>query len=345
MNFTPPPDKRIARLIDANLDRAREGLRVIEDWCRFGIERKDLVIKLKDWRHQLGVHHHEFYKEARSSTTDKGALLKHPAQKNRHSSKEIIFANCSRVQEALRVLEEFSRQTDPALSEAAAIIRFEIYEFEITILKANNKNNRIKLLSNCKLCLITSPKKELINIVSSALKAGITMVQYRSKGSDDQTKIKEAQKLSTICKRNGALFIINDRIDFAIATEADGVHLGQNDIPTPIARKILGEERLIGRSTHTIAQIQKAEDEGCDYIGVGPVFPTENKPQENIAGIKLLNEAYNQTKLPCFAIGGINISNLQEVTSTRVERIAVINAIMNAQDPELASKKLLEELL
>tara|TARA_Y100001968_G_scaffold294253_1_gene300706 strand:- start:11099 stop:12136 length:1038 start_codon:yes stop_codon:yes gene_type:complete len=345
MIFTPPKDKKIARVIDANLDRAREGLRVIEDWCRFGIDRKDLVVKLKNWRHQLALHHHEIYKLARSASTDQGALLNHPAQKTRQTSNEIVFANCSRVQEALRVLEEFSRQSDPDLAKIAAIIRFEIYEFELTVFKANRKNIRINLLNTCNLCLITTPTKDLISIVSSALSAGIKMVQYRCKSSNDQIKISEVLQLASICKDNGALFIINDRVDFALAADADGVHLGQNDIPIEIARKILGEERLIGRSTHNLNQLQRAKDEGCDYIGAGPVFPTKNKPQETISGLEFLREAYNATKLPCFAIGGINISNISEIRKSGFNRIAVIDAIMNSKEPGQATKELLKKLL
>tara|TARA_Y100001968_G_scaffold332745_1_gene392054 strand:+ start:2593 stop:3639 length:1047 start_codon:yes stop_codon:yes gene_type:complete len=344
INFTPPPDKKIARILDANLDRAREGLRVIEDWCRFGIDRKDLVIKLKDWRHQLSIHHHEIYKQARSANTDQGALLEHPAQKNRKSSTQIIFANCSRIQEALRVLEEFSRNSDPALAKTASIIRFEIYEFELTVLKANTKNKKIKLLADCNLCLITSPHKELIKTVSSALTAGVKMVQYRCKASNDQRKLKEAKELASICKKNNALFIINDRIDLAIAVDADGIHLGQEDIPSETARKILGEERLIGKSTHSLIQIKQAEDEDCDYIGFGPIFSTKNKPKAETLGIKSLSEIYLKTRLPCFAIGGINISNIDQVISSGFKRIAVIDAIMNAKDPNFAANNLLKEL-
>ena len=345
MTFTPHPNKKTARLIDANLDRAKEGLRVIEDWCRFGMNRKDLILKLKNWRHQLSLHHHESYKQARSSSTDEGALLDHPAQQNRQSPNDIVYANCARVQEALRVLEEFSRNTDPSLAKDAASIRFEIYEFETTFLQANQKKNRLEILNNSNICLITAPQNELIKTVSAALNAGIKMVQYRCKGHPDRIKLEEAQELSSICKKNDALLIINDRVDIAIALDADGVHLGQDDMPTEVARKILGEERLIGKSTHTINQIKAAQNESCDYIGIGPIFPSKSKPTSKALGVEFLSEASNQIRLPCFAIGGINISNIMEVKSNGIKRIAVINAIINSKDPFLASNKLLNQLL
>ena len=345
MIFTPPADKRISRLIDANLDRAREGLRVIEDWCRFGLERKDLVLKIKDWRHQLSKHHHETYKSARSSSTDQGALLNHPLQENRKTPNDIVFANCSRIQEALRVLEEFCRESNPALAKAAAIIRYEIYEFEITILKENNKKKRLELLKKCNLCLITSPEKNLVQIVSLAIKAGIKMVQYRCKDLPDKEKIIEAKELATLCKKQNVLFIINDRIDFLLATDADGIHLGQDDIPLEIARNLIGTDRLIGKSTQDINQIQKAAKDGIDYIGIGPVFPSKNKPLKKAIGLDVLIKASRETNLPCFAIGGIKISNIDKVLTTGIKRIAIIDAIMKATDPSLETNKLLKKLL
>ena len=170
------------------------------------------------------------------------------------------------------------------------------------------------------------------------------MIQYRCKEGTDQEKLKQAKKLADICKSNDALFIINDRLDIALAVNADGVHLGQNDIPTEIARKLLGFEKLIGRSTHSLKQLQKAEEEGCDYIGIGPVYETTTKPTAKPIDFKSLIEVTNKTSLPYFAIGGINNSNLSEITSIGIKRIAVSNAIMHSKDPSLATKELIKKL-
>ena len=129
-------DPQVDRLIDANLDRAREGLRVVEDWCRFGLERDDLVITLKDWRQRLGRLHRDQYKQARSTATDGGAGLEHPAQLDRHSPRQVVAANCARVQEALRVLEEFTRGGDPLLASESAAIRYGLYDLEVSCLNA-----------------------------------------------------------------------------------------------------------------------------------------------------------------------------------------------------------------
>ncbi len=344
MTVIPPIDQSVARLIDANLDRSREGLRVIEDWCRFGLNRKDLTMKIKDWRHQLASHHHEIYKNARSVATDQGALSNHPEQENRNLPNSIISANCARAQESLRVLEEFSRKSDPELSEIAAKIRYGIYQLEQTLLKLCKGKEKRQKLNSCNICLITSPQKELNKSVTGALSAGLKMIQYRCKEGTDQEKLKQAKKLADICKSNDALFIINDRLDIALAVNADGVHLGQNDIPTEIARKLLGFEKLIGRSTHSLKQLQKAEEEGCDYIGIGPVYETTTKPTAKPIDFKSLIEVTNKTSLPYFAIGGINNSNLSEITSIGIKRIAVSNAIMHSKDPSLATKELIKKL-
>ncbi len=334
----------VAQLIDANLDRAREGLRVIEDWCRFVIKKKDLVIALKNWRQELGCHHHEIYKQARSTSTDQGLGLRHPAQETRNFPQGVIAANFGRAQEALRVLEEFARATDPKLAESASKIRYGLYELEITVLKANIYNFRHEKLLNCKICLITSPKADFSKTIILALEAGVDMVQYRCKESNDMQRLAEAKELSSICKSFGALFIINDRIDIALASEADGVHLGQDDLPTKTARKLLGNERLIGRSTHSIKQLKNAQEEGCDYLGVGPVHSTKTKPELKPLGLNYVSEVSKTTHLPWFAIGGVNASNLNSVRAAGAKKIAISNAIMNAKDPSLASLELLKEL-
>tara|TARA_Y100001968_G_scaffold333873_1_gene400384 strand:+ start:6442 stop:7479 length:1038 start_codon:yes stop_codon:yes gene_type:complete len=344
MIFKPPTDQRFARLIDANLDRAREGLRVIEDWCRFELERKDLVLKLKDCRQQLGSHHHEIYKKARSVSTDQGALLNHSAQNQRVNPTSIISANCSRVQEALRVLEEFTRSSNPQLSKNAATIRYEIYELEITLIKAINKNKRIQKLNETNLCLITAQTQKSLKTISSALLEGVNMVQYRHKNFNYKKDLKQVQDLSLLCKEHGALLIINDNVDLALAVNADGVHLGQEDMPTELARNLLGGDLIIGKSTHSIEHLKKAQQESCDYVGIGPVFPSKTKPEAKPLDNKNLLEMYSIVHLPCFAIGGINTSNVSNLTSQGIQRIAVIDAIMNTQDPALATRKLLGQL-
>ena len=337
-------DPRVARLIDANLDRAREGLRVVEDWCRFGLERDDLVISLKDWRQRLGKLHREHYKQARSTATDPAAGLDHPAQLDRHSPRQVVEANCGRVQEALRVLEEYARSVDAPLAAEAAAIRYGLYDLEVTCLRATGGNSRRNRLQDCQLCLITAPCPDLIERVTAALRSGVAMVQHRCKSGSDRSRLAEAKALAALCQDHGALLIINDRIDLALAVDADGVHLGQDDLPTGVARGLIGPDRLLGRSTHDLDQVAEANREDCDYLGLGPVNTTAVKPERPAIGAELVGQALAITQKPVFAIGGITQGNLSQLTAVGCRRVAVIGAIMGSNTPAESSQSLLNSL-
>ncbi len=344
MPVTPPTDNRIAQLIDANLDRAREGLRVMEDWCRFGLKRSDFSIQIKDWRQQLGVHHHNIYRKARLTSNDPAMGVSHPLQKVRSTPQAVFIANSSRVQEALRVIEEFTRITDPKLCEIATKIRYETYEIEIKVLNTTEGINKRQTLKDCSLYLITTNSRDLEEIVLQSLKAGVKIVQYREKLLNDMEKVSQAKCLASLCKKYNSLFIVNDRIDIALAVDADGIHLGQEDIPPKIARELLGPEKIIGRSTHCLEDIKDAEVEGCDYIGIGPIFDSKTKKQLNPIGVNYLKKGLNETLLPAFAIGGINSSNINELNKINNLRIAVSDAIINSTNPFSKTQELLKFL-
>ncbi len=341
---TPPPNNRIAQLIDANLDRAREGLRVMEDWCRFGLKRNDFSIKIKDFRQQLGLHHHNIYRKARLTSEDPAMGVSHPAQKRRSTPEDIFIANSSRVQEALRVIEEFTRTTDPNLSELASNLRYETYAIEIKVLNAKEGIDKRKILQDCSICLVTTNMEGLKEIVCNALEAGVKIIQYREKFLNDNEKLSQAKDLANLCKKYNSLFIVNDRIDIALAVDADGIHLGQTDLPPKMARRLLGYEKIIGRSTHCLEDIRNAEKEGCDYIGIGPIFPSITKKKLNPIGIDNLRKGLNKTLLPAFAIGGINSSNINQLSQINNLRIAVSDAIMNSTDPFSKTEEFLKFL-
>ena len=349
MPDAPCTDKRVARLIDANLDRAREGLRVIEDWCRFGLDRQDLVIPLKDWRQQLGQLHADCYRQARSTATDPAAGLSHPAQQSRTDSTQVLKANASRVQEALRVIEEFARTGDAELARTAASVRYALYDHEVRILEACGRNLRLQRLDRSRLCLITDPggsdcSAEMLKRVELALATGVSLVQYRRKQGTDALRLQEARQLAELCQAYQALLIINDRIDLALLVNADGVHLGQDDLPHAAARQLMGPEKLIGRSTHRLAQLEQAQEEGADYLGVGAVYATATKADRTAAGLGWVRDASASARIPWFAIGGINGDNITEVLAAGASRVAVVSAIMGASDPAAAARQLLTQL-
>ncbi|MEY3735444.1 MAG: hypothetical protein RLZZ624_503 [Cyanobacteriota bacterium] len=369
MSATPPPDaaagsaeagilppseardqqQAVDRLLDANLDRAREGLRVLEDWCRFVLERPDLVARLKDMRQRLGLVHDERYKLARHTATDPAAGLAHPAQEQRGGGWAVVAANAARAQEALRVLEEFGRSRPGALAQEAAAIRYGLYDLETELLQARlDGPGRRQRLAQCRLYLIVGHGPEQEPLLEAALAAGVRLVQYRAKegiaGLTDRQRLQEARALRQRCAAHGALFLVNDRIDLALAVGADGVHLGQDDLPTAEARRLLGPNRLIGRSTHALAQLQQALAEGCDYVGVGPVQATPTKPGKAPVGLEYVRQAVEHCPIPFFAIGGIDAATLPLVLAAGASRVAVVRAITAAADPGAASRELLAAL-
>jgi len=343
---SPLASQPVERLLDANLDRAREGLRVLEEWARFGLDRPDLVARSKDLRQRLGLLHRDAYKRARHTATDSAAGLSHPAQSARTSPEKIVAANAGRVQEALRVLEEFGRGIDPPLAQEAAHCRYRLYDLEVDLLRAHRDGHaRRALLRGCSLYLIVGAGSE--SAVAGALEAGVRIVQYRAKAADpldDRQRLLEAQQLRRLCHSHGALFLVNDRVDLALAAEADGVHLGQGDLPLPVARRLLGPDRLIGCSTHAPEQLHRAVAEGCDYVGVGPVNATPTKPGREPVGLTYVAAAAAESSVPFFAIGGIDLGNLGAVVAAGARRVAVVRAISAASDPRAASAALLDAL-
>lgn len=168
-------------------------------------------------------------------------------------------------------------------------------------------------------------------------------MQYRDKTSDDHTRLTTARQLQALCQRYGALFLVNDRVDIAVGANADGVHLGQTDIPMELARQILGRDRLVGRSTTNPQELERAIAEGADYVGVGPIFATPTKPAAAV-GFDYLQYARKHAPMPQFAIGGIDLSNIDEVVKAGATQVAVVRAIMDAADPEATTRELLRRL-
>jgi thiamine-phosphate pyrophosphorylase len=338
----PPrsPQLALRRILDANLDRAREGLRVIEDWCRFGLDIAPLSEECKHLRQELATWHSPDLRAARDTPGDAGTALTHPNEEQRTDIQQVLQANLCRVEEALRVLEEYGKVYDPAMGSSFKQLRYRVYTLDSRLLSYQRQQQ----LHSARLYLVTAPSDRLFATVEAALQAGLTLVQYRDKDADDCLRLENAEKLCHLCHRYGALFIVNDRVDLALAANADGVHLGQQDIPIALARQLLGPQRLIGRSTHCPDDLHRAIQEGADYIGVGPVYETPTKAGRPAAGLEYVRYAATHATLPWFAIGGIDQNNLPEVLSAGAERIAIVRAIMNSDRPTTMTQAFLTKL-
>lgn len=171
-------------------------------------------------------------------------------------------------------------------------------------------------------------------------KGGADLIQYRDKDSSRETIIKNALLLRNLLLKTRTLFIVNDYLDVAKITDSDGLHLGQGDLPIEIARKILGRDKIIGISCHTLKQAVDAQKRGADYIGIGPIFKTPTKPAiTRPAGLKLIKQVRGKIRIPFFAIGGINEETLGKVSSCGAKRVAVCSAICKASNVRNAVKK------
>jgi thiamine-phosphate pyrophosphorylase len=330
----------LCRILDANLDRAREGLRIIEEWCRFGLNSSPLAEECKILRQELASWHTLELRHSRNTPGDPGTELTHPQEQHRSGLEQVLQANFCRVEEAMRVLEEYGKIYQSEMGAAFKQMRYRVYALESELLAYQ----RYQLLDSSHLYLVTSPSERMLNIVEAALQGGLKLVQYRDKQADDVDRLQTAQRLCQLCHRYDALFIMNDRVDIAIAVDADGVHLGQRDIPISLARQLLGPHSIIGRSTTNPEEMQRAIDEGADYIGVGPVYETPTKAGKAAAGLEYIRHAAQNSPIPWFAIGGIDMNNFDNVMSAGGERIAVVRAIMEAEQPTLVTQYFLSQL-
>ena len=327
-------DQRIAQIVDANLDRAREGLRVLEDWARFALGRKDLVKSFKNFRQILGKHHLKIYKESRNFINDTSTGLSHPEQFKRNEASAIISSNAGRVQEALRVIEEFSRDHNQDLSKISSDIRYEIYNLEIVLLEAQSNNSLRKILNENDLYFITLDTENLFEKIKNILEGGVKIIQLRFKQGKDSDNLKFAIKVRELCNSFDALFLINDRVDIALACKADGVHLGQDDMDIKSARNILGFSKIIGISASNERDIKKAIIDGCDYLGIGPVFATTTKKEKVPLGIDTLKSLTRDISVPWFAIGGIKQENINLLKENNIRKIAIISDLINSKNPK-----------
>jgi thiamine-phosphate pyrophosphorylase len=204
-------------------------------------------------------------------------------------------------------------------------------------------------LIECEVHLVTdrglSKGRSTLEIVEAAVRGGVSVVQLREKDLETRDFYEEGLKIRDLLRSQGILFIVNDRIDLALALDADGVHVGQSDMPVEIARKILGPDKIIGLSVEEPSHINEPSAKYADYLGVSPIFVTSTKPElESGWGLDGLQKARSMTDLPLVAIGSINSENAGGVISAGADSVAVVSAIVSADDPQQAARSLVEKV-
>ena len=358
LDLSSARSEAVLRILDANLDRAREGIRTIEEWCRFGLDDEDATAQLKHLRQVLASWHSPQIRASRDTPSDVGTALTHDQEATRTSLMALLQANFARVQEALRVLEEYGKLYNLDMSASAKQMRYQLYTLDSQLLDPMVKasisaqpadrldrqaSQRLQQLARSHTYLVTAPTPNFLSAIEAALEGGIAIVQYREKTAPDDERLEMAKQIRALCHRYGALFIVNDRVDIAAAVDADGVHLGQHDLPMAIARQILGPDKLVGRSTTNPQELQRALDEGADYIGVGPVHETPTKPGKAAAGNEYVRYAAAHAPMPWFAIGGLDADNLEPTLAAGATRVAVVRALMQADDPAEVARSLVRQ--
>jgi thiamine-phosphate pyrophosphorylase len=337
------------RIIDANLNRATEATRILEEIARFLLDDKDLSQQLKDIRHKINLVQEKDYEnclKSRNTQDDVGVDMENSTHRN--DIENIFKANIKRLQQALRTLSEYSFE-DNKSSELFEKLRYKSYTLEqIMWERLKEKYNKLKL-SDKKLYLVTNSDKfetqdEFLNAVALALKGGIDILQLREKNLCTKDFVELAKKVKQLCDLYDVIFIVNDRVDIAMLAEADGIHVGQDDMKISDVRKLVGENMIIGKSTHAIEQAQGAIEEGVDYIGVGPVFETPTKKGRKAVGLEYVKWVSENIKIPAFAIGGIDLTNCEDVLNNGIGRIAVVRAIINSENPQKSAEEFLKKI-
>jgi thiamine-phosphate pyrophosphorylase len=338
------------RILDANLNRATEGLRVVEDYCRFALDDLHLSRRCKEIRHglvsALSSISTPTLAAAREAQQDVGAVIATPQEGDRQSLAHIAAASWQRVQQALRVIDECVKLLAPAAATAIERLRYQSYTLAKACLTADESDER--LLAAQLQVLLDGAKSErsFIRRVNGLIACGVAMIQLRDKRLSDRKLLSRAKLLRNLINEagGGVLFIMNDRPDIATLSRADGLHIGQDELTVRDARLITGPQMLIGVSTHNIDQARQAVLDGANYIGCGPTFTSSTKEFDKFPGLPFLQEVAAEISLPAFAIGGITLKNVQDVVATGVKRVAVSSAVMAADDRSEAVHALLATL-
>jgi len=338
----------VLRLMDANFDRLGEGLRVLEDVARFLLDDAELCKQLKTLRHELmevNFALEQQFLTSRKVGEDVGAFTNLPGERKYKDLASMVIANARRTQESLRVLEEFAKLSDTPLAlkpRKFEQARFTIYELEQRLVSRLLRKDKLSRLTGLYLILDTQALqgRSEVEVATQAIQGGAKIIQLRDKQRHKADLLEIAQKLKEVCVHKGVLFIINDYLDLALASDADGLHLGQKDLPIPEARRLLPMDKLIGCSTTTVSEAVRSQSEGADYIAVGSIYPTTSKADFKLAGLDTLRRVRKRVSLPLIAIGGINETNVEEVMKAGADGVAVISAVLGAADIEEATQKL-----
>lgn len=339
------------RIIDAAANRAREGLRVLEDIARFALDDRGLTERLKRVRHDLRAALDALpirspdLLAARDTPGDVGTTVKTDAESDRAGLPAIATAAAKRAQEALRTLEETAKSL-PRTGSPFEAARYHLYDIERELL--------LRLAPPCPqwtLCVLVTghlcTHHTPAEVIRRAAEGGADCIQIREKDLDAGPLLDHAGAMVRACRAAGVHAIINDRADIARLTDADGVHLGQTDLPVAAARRILGPARWIGVSCSTIEHARRAAADDADSCGLGPMFPSTTKAKPALSGPQLIRDYLTDpttARLPHLAISGITAHNAPQLAAAGARGLAVSSSVCSAEDPTTACRAIINAL-
>lgn len=312
------------QILDANINRASEGLRTIEDYVRFVKSDKGLSAAFSELRKKINNQFPDSASFLNKRNTYKDARAREIPVK-RGSLRELLTANFKRVGEALRVLEEYTG--NPLFNES----RYTLYELEKEVLLPLYKKEIRKGI------YLISDQPE---VLEKGLEWRVAMVQLRDKKSPKSVVLEKAYQMKHLSAKHGVPFIVNDYADIALLTDADGFHSGQDDISVAELRRILGPHKIIGRTTHSPEQGKAAEQEGADYVSVGPIWETPSKPGREGIGFDYLAAASTLLNIPYVAIGGITIKTIPDILPFSPPLIGVVRDYAHIPDMQRLLKNI-----
>lgn len=331
-------DADALRIIDVNLNRAQEGMRVCEEYLRFVLENPALCQQVKELRHsfrEAEAHLQEAAGRAlcafRDTAGDVGTQLSTAAEFSRADCAGVARSNLKRLQESLRVLEEYGKTVSVPAARIFEQMRYRVYDLETLMHSGNELRKRLAAARLYVLITGSLSSTDALSAAREAVAGGADVIQMREKDMEDGEFYQQALMMRQICGQK-AIFLVNDRPHVAKLVRADGVHTGQGDLPVNLTRRLVGHEKIVGKSTSAPEIARQALRDGVDYIGVGPVFETNTKKHRAAVGLDYVRWAAHEFPGAYFCIGSINRQTLPQVLDAGARAVAVCTAIIGAKD-------------
>jgi len=339
-------EKNVYRIIDADFNRAREAARVIEEFCRFVLDSKALTGRIRRIRHELSALvkklDDRLLISARDTVGDVGIGGRTDKELGRNHLRDCLTASFKRLPEALRALSEVIATLNPATAQKIEQLRYTAYTLEKDVMLFSDAAEKFK---DVRLYVIISSDLPavILSLTSACASSSADALQLRTKHMDDAAHLAAAVEFVKICKDFGVISIINDRIDVAVASGADGVHLGQTDLPIECVNKLSSYPLIAGRTTHSLEQLKEAIEQLPAYVSIGPVFGTPTKPGLKPVGLDYVKNALEMlegTGIGHVAIGGITPGNVEQLVTAGARAVAVCSAVADTDDPAAACRML-----